>query len=112
VLALALPVWGAEQGNVSASQVLQVAGAKHPTSGVPAFLFPSVRDDELVIWNIDSARQQYALHGATALDALGKPVPLERGYLGGARISFGSAPVHILGVRADEMTEASFAKPD
>jgi hypothetical protein len=90
--------------------VRQVAGAKHPTSGVQAFLFRSERDDKLVVWNVDGARQQFALHGATAVDALGKPVPPDLSYPDGARISFDSAPVYITGVRADEMTEASFTK--
>jgi len=93
--------------------VRQVAGAEHPTSGVQAFLFRGERDDKLVVWNIDGTRQQFALHGATATDALGQPVPLEPvepGHPGGARISFGSAPVYISGVREDEITEASLAK--
>ena len=89
--------------------VRQVAGAKHPTSGVQAFLFRGVRDNKLVVWNADGAQRQFALHGAAAIDALGKPVPLEQGYPGGARISFGAAPVYITGVRADEMIEASLA---
>lgn len=92
--------------------VRQVAGAKHPTSGVQAFLFRSERDDKLVVWNVDGARQQFALNGATAVDALGKPVPPDRSHPDGARISFDSAPVYITGVRADEMTEASFTKLD
>lgn len=88
--------------------VRQVAGAKHPTSGVQAFLFRSVRNDKLVVWNVDGERQQFALNGATAIDALGKPVRPDQS----ARISFGSAPVYITGVSADGLTEASFVKLD
>ena len=92
--------------------VRQVGGAKHPTSGVQAFLFHGVRDDKLVVWNVDGSQQHLALHGATAIDALGNPVSPEQGYSGGARISFGSAPIYVSGVRAEEMTEASLATPD
>jgi hypothetical protein len=92
--------------------VRQLAGAKHPTSGVQAFLFHGVRDDKLVVWNVDGSQQHLALHGATAIDTLGKPVPPEQRYSGEGHISFGSAPVYISGVRVEEMTEASLATPN
>jgi len=92
--------------------VRQMAGSKHPTSGVQAFLFHGVRDDKLVIWNVDGKQKHLSLHGATAIDALGNPVPPEHGNSGKTRISFNSAPVYVSGVRVDEISEASLATSD
>jgi hypothetical protein len=96
--------------------VRQVAGVKHPTSGVQAFLFRGASDYKLVVWNMDSGERQITLRGALSetrtVDVLGQPVVPAKDQADGASIRFGAAPLYISGVRADEALDASLAPLD
>jgi hypothetical protein len=96
--------------------VRQVAGAKHPASGVQAFLFRGASDYKLVVWNIDGGERQISLRGALretrVVDLLGQAVAPAKDQADGSSISFGAAPIYISGVRVDDGLDANLAPLD
>ncbi|MCU0917794.1 MAG: hypothetical protein MUC88_25010, partial [Planctomycetes bacterium] len=94
--------------------VRQVAGSRHPTTGVQAYLFRKGRDWKLVTWAIDGPTCKLALAGALreaqATDVLGQAVQAPNGAAGMRQLELGTSPLYLSGVRGEESVEECFGE--
>lgn len=87
----------------------QVAGQANPTSGLQAFVFDGPQGRKLVAWSADNRPRELpwpaaSARGATAVDALGRALPLPT-----STLSLGMAPVYVTTEESDADLAARFA---
>lgn len=93
--------------------VSQIAGSKHPTSGVQAYLFRDGDRYRLALWNIEPANRLLVLpdvmRESTAIDSVGQAVPIFNNPSGVNSLLFSSAPIYISGVAPGPALDAALA---
>ena len=76
--------------------VRQAGGARHPTTGLQAFLFAGELDLKLVVWSADSVARTATLPVSAAIDVNGTALTT-RSAQEASVLSIGAAPVYLTG---------------
>lgn len=91
----------------------QRLGANHPSTGVQAHLFRNGARHKLALWSIEPTPRLLVLPDAmpevSAVDALGRDVPLESTPNFARGLRFSSAPIYLSGIVPDAVLDAALA---